>query len=265
MDGLSYFIGWVGEVTLSYIFDSCNYGRVSLAHTRPTFCTLPPGFYPSRITCPPSRVITASPPSRWPSPCSHPLCWGCTFTCSTTASSRQTSSVKAVVKVNEEGRGWFMANPALASAPSGCRGQCQSSIKQLLVKFIFMALVRPLPGRLFQPDSVPRSCRTIGMKEPWWESSWHCPKCIRDTEGRLVKEGLSKSKQMPSLVSDGLLETERFGHSKDLWPMKYDHVVKVVVLKKPDTAFSSISGRINPLVLVKSQILGSDLTTITVR
>lgn len=48
--------------------------------------------------------------------------------------------------------------------PLGCRGQCQSSIKQLLVKFIFMTLVRPHSGHLFQPDSVPTSCSTIGME-----------------------------------------------------------------------------------------------------
>lgn len=41
--------------------------------------------------------------------------------------------------------------------------------------------------------------------------------------------------------------------------MKCDHVVKVAVLKKPDTIFSSIPCRMNPLVLVKSHILLSNL------
>lgn len=42
--------------------------------------------------------------------------------------------------------------------------------------------------------------------------------------------------------------------------MKCDHVVKVVVLRKTDTTFSSIPGRMNLLVLVKSdQIFGFNL------
>lgn len=41
--------------------------------------------------------------------------------------------------------------------------------------------------------------------------------------------------------------------------MKCDHVVNVTVLEKRNTIVSSIRGPMNPLVLVKSQILSSNL------
>lgn len=277
VDGLTYFIGMVNPLHPSWLWTKCLsvwdtviciYRRISLAHTRPTFAAFAPWLTPEQDHLSSLSCNHGLPSITVAFPLYSPALLRLHFYMqydSFLASDKQRQGPHPLVKVNEGGRGWglwswFIASSAMTSVPSGCRGQCQSSIKRLLVKFIFMALVRPRSGCLFQPDSVPTSCSTIWMKRVVMGESLALPKMHQGHAGpSCYRRPIPKSKQMPSLVSDGLLETEQIGHFEDLWPMKCDHVVKVVVLKRPDTIFSSLPSIKNPNLLVKSQILGSDL------
>lgn len=112
-----------------------------------------------------------------------------------------------------------MASLVLASVPPGCRGQCQSSIKQLLVKFIFMALVRPRPEHLFQPDSVATSCSTIGMKRTVMGGPQHCPKRTRDKQGDLIR-----------VAGVGFFQEHTYGSFKEQFEFQTDcHLVNGLV------------------------------------
>lgn len=122
-----------------------------------------------------------------------------------------------------------MATPA-CECGFKLRGQCQTSIEQLLVKFILWLLSALVPKHLSKQIQSWQIAALWNAKG-WGAESFTYLGKVQGEMVILLGSIYPQSKQMPSLVRDGFKETEKIWHSKERRPVKGDHVVKVAALQ----------------------------------